>query len=219
LHRYSQYYRREHARENWEINNYIEGEKLEMVELWTSRGLDKNTATDVIEKISQYPAFFADIMMKVICTGFFFWTRRTALLAAVSSSPHFFLLILFLLFFRMNSIFRTLTPTPSKLPSPAAVAFGEEQSSHLYQCLFLAHLAQLHLSRIGRLWLRRLQLPQQLLLLLITSAATRRTSPTGKRSLWALCLVFSPSSPRFVQHELHFANSSRGLPSAICPIF
>ena len=62
-----------------------------MVELWTSRGLDKNTATDVIEKISQYPAFFADIMMKVICTGFFFWTRRTALLAAVSSSPHFFL--------------------------------------------------------------------------------------------------------------------------------
>jgi hypothetical protein len=41
-----------------------------MVELWTSRGLDKNTATDVIEKISKYPAFFADIMMKVICTGF-----------------------------------------------------------------------------------------------------------------------------------------------------
>jgi hypothetical protein len=41
-----------------------------MVELWTSRGLDKNTATDVIEKISKYPAFFADIMMKVICAGF-----------------------------------------------------------------------------------------------------------------------------------------------------
>jgi hypothetical protein len=63
--RYSQYYRREHARENWEIKNYIEGEKLEMVELWTSRGLDKDTATDVIEKISKHPAFFADIMMKV----------------------------------------------------------------------------------------------------------------------------------------------------------
>lgn len=61
---YSQYYRREHARENWEIKNYIEGEKLEMVELWTSRGLDKDTATDVIEKISKHPAFFADMMMK-----------------------------------------------------------------------------------------------------------------------------------------------------------
>ncbi len=80
MHRYSQYYRREHARENWEINNYIEGEKLEMVELWTSRGLDKNTATEVIEKISKHPAFFADIMMKVICIGFFFWISRAALL-------------------------------------------------------------------------------------------------------------------------------------------
>lgn len=61
---YSRYYRREQARENWEIKNYIEGEKREMVELWTSRGLDEGTATDVIEKISKHPAFFADIMMK-----------------------------------------------------------------------------------------------------------------------------------------------------------
>jgi hypothetical protein len=36
-----------------------------MVELWTSRGLDESTATDVIEKISKHQAFFADIMMKV----------------------------------------------------------------------------------------------------------------------------------------------------------
>jgi hypothetical protein len=36
-----------------------------MVELWTSRGLDLSTATDVIEKISKHEAFFADIMMKV----------------------------------------------------------------------------------------------------------------------------------------------------------
>jgi hypothetical protein len=62
---YSRYYRREQARENWEIKNYIEGEKREMVELWTSRGLDEGTATDVIEKISKHPEFFADIMMKV----------------------------------------------------------------------------------------------------------------------------------------------------------
>ena len=67
---YSRYYQREHARENWEIKNYIEGEKREMVELWTSRGLDVNTATDVIEKISMHHAFFADIMMKVSCVGF-----------------------------------------------------------------------------------------------------------------------------------------------------
>ncbi len=49
----------------WEIDNWIDGEKNEMVELWCSRGLDKDTATDVIDKISKHPAFFADMMMKV----------------------------------------------------------------------------------------------------------------------------------------------------------
>jgi hypothetical protein len=43
-----------------------------MVELWTSRGLDEGTATDVIEKISKHPEFFADIMMKVAFNSFLF---------------------------------------------------------------------------------------------------------------------------------------------------
>ncbi len=56
----------------WEIDNWIEGEKNEMVELWCSRGLDKDTATDVIDKISKHPAFFADMMMKVISLNIIF---------------------------------------------------------------------------------------------------------------------------------------------------
>jgi hypothetical protein len=121
---YSQYYRREHARENWEIKNYIEGEKKEMVELWTSRGLDESTATDVIEKISKHQAFFADIMMKVTQAGACFVSH-------VLFSLVFF--VLFSLFLRISfyfssllrtsSIFRTLTLTRSKLLPQAVLDF------------------------------------------------------------------------------------------------
>ena len=63
-----------------------------MVELWTSRGLDEGTATDVIEKISKHPAFFADIMMKVAFNYFRFVSLHldTAFSLSHFSFPAFF---------------------------------------------------------------------------------------------------------------------------------
>ena len=126
--RYSRYYRREHARENWEIQNYIEGEKQEMVELWTSRGLDVNTATDVIEKISMHHAFFADIMMKVRAALEFFGLTCSYMLPLptpfpLPPSP-----------FRTSSTFLTPTLTPSKLPSQAALALWVVPLLHHCPC-------------------------------------------------------------------------------------
>ena len=133
---YSRYYQREHARENWEIKNYIEGEKREMVELWTSRGLDVNTATDVIEKISMHHAFFADIMMKVSCVGF---VTFYLFISAVLLLMHAFLPLPLLSLslpspFRTSSTFLTPTLTPSKLPSQAALALWVVPLSHRCPC-------------------------------------------------------------------------------------
>jgi ABC-type sugar transport system permease subunit len=134
---YSRYYRREQARENWEIKNYIEGEKREMVELWTSRGLDEGTATDVIEKISKHPAFFADIMMKVAFNYFRFVSLHLGI--AFSLEPLFLSCLLLTdafpvpLPFRTSSTFRTLTLIPWKLQFQAALDSWAGHALHHYQ--------------------------------------------------------------------------------------
>jgi VIT1/CCC1 family predicted Fe2+/Mn2+ transporter len=58
-----EYTRAEHKREKWELDNYPEGEKREMVELYMKRGMSKEDAESVIEVMSKYKNFFLDVMM------------------------------------------------------------------------------------------------------------------------------------------------------------
>ena len=58
-----EYTRAEHKREKWELDNYPEGEKQEMVELYVKRGMTQADAESVIEVMSKYKNFFLDVMM------------------------------------------------------------------------------------------------------------------------------------------------------------
>ena len=58
-----EYTRAEHKREKWELDNYPEGEKQEMVELYMKRGMTESDAQSVIEVMSKYKNFFLDVMM------------------------------------------------------------------------------------------------------------------------------------------------------------
>ncbi|OQR82030.1 hypothetical protein THRCLA_11188 [Thraustotheca clavata] len=56
-------YERERRREMWELDNFPEGEKEEMVQLYTAKGMSTKDATAVIDLMSKYENFFVDIMM------------------------------------------------------------------------------------------------------------------------------------------------------------
>jgi len=53
----------EKKREKWELDNYPEGEKREMVELYEKRGMTAEDAEQVVEIMSKYKNFFLDVMM------------------------------------------------------------------------------------------------------------------------------------------------------------
>lgn len=53
----------ERRRENWEMENYPEGEIREMIDIYESRGMNREDATQVIETMAKYKDFFVDIMM------------------------------------------------------------------------------------------------------------------------------------------------------------
>ena len=53
----------ERRREKWEMDNYPEGEINEMIEIYESRGMSKEDATQVIRTMSKYKDFFVDVMM------------------------------------------------------------------------------------------------------------------------------------------------------------
>jgi len=53
----------ERRRENWEMENYPEGEIREMIDIYESRGMSREDATKVIETMARYKDFFVDIMM------------------------------------------------------------------------------------------------------------------------------------------------------------
>eukprot|EP01119_Soliformovum_irregulare_P010953 TRINITY_DN2704_c0_g1_i1.p1 TRINITY_DN2704_c0_g1~~TRINITY_DN2704_c0_g1_i1.p1 ORF type:complete len:199 (+),score=23.96 TRINITY_DN2704_c0_g1_i1:271-867(+) len=55
--------KRERKREEWEFDNYPEGEVREMIELYMSKGLDEPSATRLVEILSQKRDAFVDIMM------------------------------------------------------------------------------------------------------------------------------------------------------------
>jgi len=58
-----QYGKAEREREVWECENYLEGEKLEVVELWEKKGMAREDAEQAVEILSQYQDIFVDIMM------------------------------------------------------------------------------------------------------------------------------------------------------------
>lgn len=61
---YGNYVKQEYARESWELENYPEGEKQEMIELYEARGMSKTDATTIIESFSKYKKLFVDLMMR-----------------------------------------------------------------------------------------------------------------------------------------------------------
>lgn len=58
------HYERERKREQWELSNFPDGEKLEMIELYMSKGMSHEEASTVIGILSKYEPFFVDIMME-----------------------------------------------------------------------------------------------------------------------------------------------------------
>mmetsp|Transcript_23624 Transcript_23624/g.43636 ORF Transcript_23624/g.43636 Transcript_23624/m.43636 type:complete len:228 (-) Transcript_23624:77-760(-) len=53
----------ERERENWEMENYPEGEIREMVDIYVSRGMEREDAEVVINTMAKYQDFFVDVMM------------------------------------------------------------------------------------------------------------------------------------------------------------
>lgn len=53
----------EKKREKWELENYPEGERREMIELYIARGVSEEDATNVIETLAKYKNVFLDLMM------------------------------------------------------------------------------------------------------------------------------------------------------------
>ena len=53
----------EKKREEWEMENYREGEIQEMIDIYVNKGLTLEDATLVIETMAKYEGFFVDVMM------------------------------------------------------------------------------------------------------------------------------------------------------------
>ncbi|KAI2501132.1 VIT family [Fragilaria crotonensis] len=53
----------ERRREEWELENYPEGEIREMVDLYMEKGMSRQDAESVITTMAKYKDFFVDIMM------------------------------------------------------------------------------------------------------------------------------------------------------------
>ena len=54
----------ERSREEWEMENYPDGEIREMIDIYTSRGMSTEDATMVIKTMAKYKDFFVDVMMQ-----------------------------------------------------------------------------------------------------------------------------------------------------------
>jgi hypothetical protein len=54
----------ERKREEWEMDNYPEGEIKEMIDIFKSKGMSTEDSTIVIETMAKYKDFFVDVMMQ-----------------------------------------------------------------------------------------------------------------------------------------------------------
>lgn len=53
----------ERERECWELENYKEGEIQEMIDIYVSKGMEREDAVSVINTMAKYDSFFVDLMM------------------------------------------------------------------------------------------------------------------------------------------------------------
>ncbi|EGC30950.1 hypothetical protein DICPUDRAFT_50495 [Dictyostelium purpureum] len=53
----------ERRREAWEVEYYLDGEKKEMIEIYTNKGIPEDVAKEVVEILSLNPKGFVDVMM------------------------------------------------------------------------------------------------------------------------------------------------------------
>ena len=59
----TEYNEAERARETWEVENYPEGEKLELVELYQEKGVPKEDAEQLVGILSRHHDAWVDVMM------------------------------------------------------------------------------------------------------------------------------------------------------------
>ncbi len=59
----NEYNQAERRREEWEVDNYPDGEKRELVEIYTEKGLPEADATQVVDILSGHKQAWVDIMM------------------------------------------------------------------------------------------------------------------------------------------------------------
>ena len=59
----NEYNKAERDRETWEVENYPDGEKMELVEMYTEKGLSEEDARTVVEIISKNKRVWVDVMM------------------------------------------------------------------------------------------------------------------------------------------------------------
>ena len=57
------YIMQERRRELWEMENFPEAEKVEMINLYHERGIEDDDAKQLVNIMAKYPSFFVDIMM------------------------------------------------------------------------------------------------------------------------------------------------------------
>jgi vacuolar iron transporter family protein len=58
-----EYRKAERAREQWEVDNYPEGEKKELRELYEAKGIPEGDARQMVETVARHPKAWVDIMM------------------------------------------------------------------------------------------------------------------------------------------------------------
>jgi len=59
----NEYHKAERERESWEVANYPEGEKKEMVEIYMEKGMDEKDAIAITEILSKNKKTWVDVMM------------------------------------------------------------------------------------------------------------------------------------------------------------
>lgn len=59
----TEYNQAERIREKWEVDNYPDGEKLELIELYQEKGIPKEDAEQMVGILSKHPDAWVDVMM------------------------------------------------------------------------------------------------------------------------------------------------------------
>ncbi len=57
------YYNTEKKRERWECDNYLQGERDEMIDIYIKKGIDKDDAIQIVNLLSKNIDSFVDVMM------------------------------------------------------------------------------------------------------------------------------------------------------------